>query len=594
LDEDWVNEMDDDGDGRVDEDPGGGFDEDKEDGMDNDGDGRVDEDPPNPVNASAGDILVYDPDLEPLRDEQGNIRWIDIRSLPCVEHGGTDGLGASLEGMYHGVLVRVPVSFVQKAGSYHFVIRAWDNHAHLHKDHQVKPALEINDDWKTPKLLLNWAPMRPGQEFRYQTRDPNSGVMTDQVFPDLPEPYRRFSPSEIAAYLQVKVRVQVYDRPKANRKVYLRLLDPDDPSAPDTPEENDIDDNDRGAMGNLYPRGGDNRSDAWISSPQGTFVRLRPDGSEENFGTDTEVTTNENGYAEAIVRLSIQPGNNFKVGGAFEASVRDQMRIGEGTQETALRVFVGDQRVPEGSKEPDITPVARATPLLTVWRRLWVERDRMAPAPSGTQFGEDDRPLDNFGMPLDALRQAMMEAYVEVREYQWNTNSLTWWKYNFVVNDNEDVTDDEDWQYCITGLQNHPPTRDSRNDEDTDYFWCVYVIGVYELGRDAGKGIGNDGDPIPNDLDNDPNTENPITLGITLPREPEASLISREQVRDFAVEEALNLDALWVLIIGHEIGHQFELRHNEIQGHLMYEDMRGLGPRWLPKDIDAIRSLYHP
>jgi len=101
------------------------------------------------------------------------------------------------------------------------------------------------------------------------------------------------------------------------------------------------------------------------------------------------------------------------------------------------------------------------------------------------------------------------------------------------------------------------------------------VIGVYELGRGAGIGIGNDGDPIPNDLDKDPNTENPIILGITLPREPEASLISREQVRDVAVEEALNLDALWVLIIGHEIGHQFELRHNEIQGHLMCEDMRG-------------------
>ena len=31
-----------------------------------------------------------------------------------------------------------------KARRYHFVIRAWDNHAHLHKDHQVKPALEMN------------------------------------------------------------------------------------------------------------------------------------------------------------------------------------------------------------------------------------------------------------------------------------------------------------------------------------------------------------------------------------------------------------------------------------------------------------------
>jgi hypothetical protein len=152
--------------------------------VDNNGDGRVDEDPPNPINASAGEILVYDPDLEPLRDEQGNIRRIDIRSLPCVEHGGTDGLGASLEeGMYHGVLVRVPVSFVQKAGSYHFVIRAWDNHAHLHKDHQVKPALEMNAEWKAPKLP--WAPMRQGQGDNPGNGKPNTAI-GKRTFPDLP------------------------------------------------------------------------------------------------------------------------------------------------------------------------------------------------------------------------------------------------------------------------------------------------------------------------------------------------------------------------------------------------------------------------
>jgi hypothetical protein len=33
---------------------------------------------------------------------------------------------------------------MQKAGSYHFVIQVWDNQAHLHKDHQVKLALEMN------------------------------------------------------------------------------------------------------------------------------------------------------------------------------------------------------------------------------------------------------------------------------------------------------------------------------------------------------------------------------------------------------------------------------------------------------------------
>jgi hypothetical protein len=33
---------------------------------------------------------------------------------------------------------------MQKAREYRFVIQVWDNHAHLHKDHQVKPALELN------------------------------------------------------------------------------------------------------------------------------------------------------------------------------------------------------------------------------------------------------------------------------------------------------------------------------------------------------------------------------------------------------------------------------------------------------------------
>ncbi|MCS7193227.1 MAG: hypothetical protein NZ937_09645 [Armatimonadetes bacterium] len=38
----------------------------------------------------------------------------------------------------------VPVNLVEKAGTYGFILRVWDNNAHLHKDHQVKPALEMN------------------------------------------------------------------------------------------------------------------------------------------------------------------------------------------------------------------------------------------------------------------------------------------------------------------------------------------------------------------------------------------------------------------------------------------------------------------
>jgi len=137
FDEDWVDGIDNDGDGMVDEDPGGGWDEDMPDGRDNDGDGLVDEDGPDPVNASQGQVLLYDPDLELVAS------W-DLSSLLCLEHNANDGLVASLEGVRHGVLARVPVSLMQKEGTYYFVLRVWDNHAHLHKDHQVKPALEMN------------------------------------------------------------------------------------------------------------------------------------------------------------------------------------------------------------------------------------------------------------------------------------------------------------------------------------------------------------------------------------------------------------------------------------------------------------------
>ncbi|MDW8030194.1 MAG: hypothetical protein RMK94_17585, partial [Armatimonadota bacterium] len=39
---------------------------------------------------------------------------------------------------------------IKKGGEHKFFIFAWDNHAHLHKDHQVKPALELNANHDNP------------------------------------------------------------------------------------------------------------------------------------------------------------------------------------------------------------------------------------------------------------------------------------------------------------------------------------------------------------------------------------------------------------------------------------------------------------
>jgi len=41
-------------------------------------------------------------------------------------------------------LLPIPVSLMQKAGTYYFVLHFKDSHADKYKDHQVKPALEMN------------------------------------------------------------------------------------------------------------------------------------------------------------------------------------------------------------------------------------------------------------------------------------------------------------------------------------------------------------------------------------------------------------------------------------------------------------------
>ena len=71
-------------------------------------------------------------------------------SLLCLEHNENDDLVAGSDGVRYGVLVPVPVSLMQKAGTYYFVLRVWDNHVHLHEDHQVKPALEVNQSDSYP------------------------------------------------------------------------------------------------------------------------------------------------------------------------------------------------------------------------------------------------------------------------------------------------------------------------------------------------------------------------------------------------------------------------------------------------------------
>ena len=64
--------------------------------------------------------------------------------LKCVEHEGCHGLTANPDGETHGVIVPVPVSLMEKEGTYRFVLHFYDDYADSYKNHKAKPALEVN------------------------------------------------------------------------------------------------------------------------------------------------------------------------------------------------------------------------------------------------------------------------------------------------------------------------------------------------------------------------------------------------------------------------------------------------------------------
>ncbi len=104
----------------------------------------------------------------------------------------------------------------------------------------------MNVYWKTPKLLIAWAPMKKGQNFE---RNPGNGIKGTaigfRIFPDLPVPPNQIPPTDNRDdYRKAKVIVQVWDEPNTTKTVYLRLFDPDDLSAHDTEEELPIDSKD--------------------------------------------------------------------------------------------------------------------------------------------------------------------------------------------------------------------------------------------------------------------------------------------------------------------------------------------------------------
>jgi hypothetical protein len=348
-------------------------------------------------------------------------------------------------------------------------------------------------------------------------------------------------------------------------------------------------------------REGDNRSDGTGVPSSGIF--------EASNSTDHQVTVNLNekgyGMAEAIVILSRQPGNNFKVAGAFDEGVRNGLHLKAGTQEQALRVWTSDnKRVPEGN-EPDILPVARATELLTVWRRLWVEADSMAPPssfPKEPHF-DDDLSRDVPDPDISIFSRAMKEAYVEVKDIKevvgaW-VNPNTPFYHCFASRLYPELCVNTRRDGVVHYARSH---RQSPSEPD---FWAVYVINVYEL--------------FPHELefimrgrieDNDPEEEFAFAAFTNI-AVPQVSICGIEILRDLATQWGFDLKRLIGIAVAHELGHQFDLGERSTTDNLMWApspDTDGdnvvdegdepkfaqVQTRWHPEDIRQIRSIRYP
>jgi hypothetical protein len=173
------------------------------------------------------------------------------------------------------------------------------------------------------------------ESVEWETHEENTPLDTcpqnggKRIFPD------RQTPDDNNASVRRKVTVKARITPALeNQTVYFRAFDADDPSSDESP----VDGND--ASG---PAGGDNKGAGHALSA-------------------ASAQTDASGCASVEFTVSMQPGDNFKMFASLDGPALNSL-----TQDEA----------DAGSAPSGITQ----SEMLTVWRRLWLERDSMGPIP---------------------------------------------------------------------------------------------------------------------------------------------------------------------------------------------------------------------
>lgn len=136
----------------------------------------------------------------------------------------------------------------------------------------------------------------------------------------------------------------------AGQTIYFKSFDLDDPSTDAAP----VDSN--GSAGN------DNRGGAGTAQQYGILSPVGGNGTTNS----ASATTDANGVASADLTVTMQPGDNFMVAASHDSKYLGGLTVDRITLKDSGGLVVGAA-----------TTKAKASPMLTVWRRVHVEVDSM-------------------------------------------------------------------------------------------------------------------------------------------------------------------------------------------------------------------------
>jgi len=197
-------------------------------------------------------------------------------------------------------------------------------------------------------------------------------------------------------------------------------------------------------------------------------------------------------------------------------------------------------------------PAAVQTPMLTVWRTLWMELDDMVaptdpdPEPrgqgpfDGAGTGNDDVELNPPPPPIELLTSSMAEALIVVKPLPD--------KHNVKDETQGDDTGTLDFIHNMSSVGATNTGRDVRDVVSTADYFVSHVVGAYEE-DDSGQYHG----------DYDPNGSYFLVGYAYGMMHDEAAFIFFETIRDVAANYvgAVNEDTLRERVVLHETAHRF-------------------------------------